>query len=91
MNCKGFTNHIDIIDIETRERTELDSLGMSGISDDTRGMFVYKGEMYYYRNVAAETSSKYGLYKVTEQSGEYSAVLVGKYDGYFKRRLKFRN
>ena len=83
MNCKGFTNHIDIIDIETRERTELDSLGMSGFSDDTRGMFVYKGEMYYYRNVAAETSSKYGLYKVTEQSGKYSAVLVGKYDGYF--------
>ncbi len=82
MNCDGFQNHIDIYDIENDEATNLGNLGISGISDDIRGIFVYNGEFYFYRNVAAGSSKK-GLYKVTESGGEYEATLLNKIEGYY--------
>ena len=78
MNCNGFQNHIDIYDIENDEITEIAKLGISGISDDARGMFVYNGEFYFYRNVTAGSSNA-GLYKVVD--GE--AVLVDELEGYY--------
>ena len=82
MNTNGAFNSITVYDIATDKVNKIGNLGLSGISDDLRGMFVYNREMYFYRNVAADTKDK-GLYKIEEKNGEYSAVLVNKYDGYY--------
>lgn len=82
MNCDGLKNHVDIYDIEKDEFTKLTDLGISGISDDARGMFLYNGEFYYYRNVAAGSSNK-GLYRVYFDGDEYTQELVDEIDGYY--------
>ncbi len=82
MNCDGLQNHVDIYDIASNKATNLGNLGISGLSDDIRGIFVYNGEFYFYRNVAAGSSKK-GLYKVTESGGEYTAALLNTVDGYY--------
>ena len=78
MNCDGLKNHVDIYDIKTGTTTKIADMGLSVISDDARGMFVYNGEFYFYRNVTAGSSNK-GLYKVVNNE----AVLVNVVDGYY--------
>jgi hypothetical protein len=52
------------------------------VSNDLRGMFVYKNEMYFYRNVAAGSLEK-GLYKIVPNGTSYKTVLVDKIEGYY--------
>ena len=82
MNTTGFQNSITLYDIENDAIHKLGNLGISGISDDLRGMFVYNGEIYFYRNVAAGSNSK-GLYKVTVNGNTYGVELVSEMDGYY--------
>ena len=74
-NRVGISNHVDIYDLATGERTEVQGLG---VVDDARGMFVYNGTFYFYRNVAAGSDKK-GLYKVVGDE----AVLVSAMEGYY--------
>ena len=82
MNTDGLSNSVGVYDIATDTYYKIDGLGLSGVSQDVRGMFLYNGELYYYRNIAAGTNDK-GLYKVVYSSGGYSAVLVDDFDGYY--------
>lgn len=82
MNTTGFQNSIAIYDIEADKVTKLGNIGISGISDDLRGMFVYNGEFYFYRDVTAGSSNK-GLYRVKESGGSYTVELVDKLEGYY--------
>lgn len=50
--------------------------------DDIRSFFIYKNELYYYRNIAVGSASK-GLYKVVKNGSEYEAVLIDDMDGYY--------
>ena len=77
MNCKGFSNSIGIYDIASDTITSLDSLGVSGISEDIRGMFIYNNAIYYYRNRAVESGDK-GLYKVSLSSLTPEKVTVAE-------------
>ncbi|MBR2025122.1 MAG: DUF5050 domain-containing protein, partial [Clostridia bacterium] len=79
VNEKG-TNHIDLYDIATDTVTEITNLKGDYIvqSDDARGLFVYNGEFYFYRNIAIGSSKK-GLYKIVNGV----AVLVNTIDGYY--------
>lgn len=79
VNEKG-TNHIDLYDIATDTITKVTDLKGDYIvqSDDARGLFVFDGEFYFYRNIAVGSSKK-GLYKVV--NGE--AVLVDTIEGYY--------
>ena len=74
------TNHIDLYDIATDTVTEITNLKGDYIvqSDDARGLFVYNGEFYFYRNIAIGSSKK-GLYKIVNGV----AVLVNTIDGYY--------
>jgi hypothetical protein len=78
VNEKG-TNAIGLYDIASGVYTQVTKLTGDLVvqSDDARGLFVYNGEFYFYRNIAVG-SSKAGLYKVNS-SGE--AVLVNKFEG----------
>ena len=49
--------------------------------DDIRSFFVYKDELYYYRDIAVGSSKK-GLYKVVSNGDSYEAVLVDDMDKY---------
>ena len=82
MNTTGFQNSITLYDIATDTIYKLGNIGISGISDDLRGMFVYNGELYFYRNVTAGSSNK-GLYKVTKSGNSYAVELVDKMEGYY--------
>ena len=82
MNTDGVQNNITVYDIATDTVNKIGNIGFSGVSDDLRGMFVYNGEMYFYRNVAAGSSNK-GLYKIVENGGEYTAQLVSDVEGYY--------
>lgn len=73
----GWTNTVDVYDLSDGTLTEIASLGMT---DDARGMFVYDGWLYYYRNVAAGSGNK-GLYKVDISAAEPAAELVDTFDG----------
>ncbi len=75
----GWTNTVEVYDMASGALTEIASLGMT---DDARGMFVYDGCLYYYRNVAAGSGSK-GLYKVDLSAAKPEAVLVDAFDGYY--------
>ena len=75
----GWTNTVEVYDLSEGTLTEIASLGMT---DDARGMFVYDGCLYYYRNVAAGSGSK-GLYKVSLSAAEPEAVLVDAFDGHY--------
>ena len=79
VNEKG-TNHIDLYDIATDTVTKVTDLKGDLVvqSDDARGLFVYNGEFYFYRNIAVGSTKK-GLYKVV--NGE--AVLVDTMEGYY--------
>ena len=82
MNCDGFQNNITVYDIAADKVNKIGNIGMSIISDDLRGMFVYNGEMYFYRNVAAGSNNK-GLYKIVPDGNSYKAELVDVIDGYY--------
>ena len=87
MQTKGIKNSIGVYDMATDQIANLGSLGMSGISDDLRGFFVKGDYVYFYRNVAAGSSSK-GLYRINTKTAftsltEASVELVGKFDGYY--------
>jgi hypothetical protein len=51
------------------------------LPDDIRSFFVYKNELYYYRNIAVGSSKK-GLYRVVSNGDSYEAVLVDDMDKY---------
>ncbi len=74
-----WTNTVEVYDMTSGTLTEIASLG---VTDDARGMFVYDGCLYYYRNVAAGSGSK-GLYKVDLSATEPAAELVDAFDGYY--------
>ena len=82
MNCDGLMNNITVYDIAADDVNKIGNIGVSGGSDDLRGMFVYKNEMYFYRNVTAGSLSK-GLYKIVSDGDSYKAVLVDKIEGYY--------
>ena len=87
MQTKGIKNSIGVYDMATNQIANLGSLGMSGISDDLRGFFVKGDYVYFYRNVAAGSSSK-GLYKINTKTAftslsESSVELVDKCEGYY--------
>lgn len=82
MNCDGLKNHAVLYDIASNTIHDLADLGYSLASDDIRGLFVYNDEFYFYRNVAIGSSKK-GLYRVVEEGGEYTAVLIDTFDGYY--------
>ena len=82
MNTDGMQNNITVYDIASDTVNKIANIGFSGVSDDLRGMFVYNGEMYFYRNVAAGSSNK-GLYKIVKNGTEYTAQLVDAVDGYY--------
>lgn len=50
--------------------------------DDIRSFYVYKNELYYYRNITVGSDKK-GLYKVVKNGNNYEAVLVDDMDGYY--------
>lgn len=81
MNCKGLTNSIGIYDIASGELTNLGSLGISGGSDDIRGMFIYDNAIYYYRDIAIGSSKK-GLYKISLTNASLEPELVTVAEGY---------
>ena len=82
MNCDGLQNNITVYDIAADKVHKIGNIGLSGMSDDLRGMFVYNNEMYFYRNVALGSDDK-GLYKVVPDGNSYKAVLVDKIEGYY--------
>jgi hypothetical protein len=82
MNTDGLQNNITVYDIATDKVNKIGNLGISGVSDDLRGMFVYNGEMYFYRNVAIGSTNK-GLYKIVAKGNSYEAQLVDDFDGYY--------
>ena len=82
MNCDGLMNNITVYDIVADDVNKIGNIGVSGGSDDLRGMFVYKNEMYFYRNVTAGSLNK-GLYKIVSDGDSYKAVLVDKIEGYY--------
>ncbi len=83
MNVEGFMqNTVSIYDMTTDTIHKFENMGLSGVSNDARGMFVYGGEFYYYRNVAAGSADK-GLYKVVSDGSSYRAELVDEMDGYY--------
>ena len=57
------------------------SLATAFQPDDIRSFFVYKNELYYYRNIAVGSAKK-GLYKVVKNGNAYEAVLIDDMDGY---------
>ena len=76
------TNEVGIYDIASEEYKRVTKLTGDVIvqSDDARGLFVYNGEFYFYRNIAIG-SSKVGLYKVTANGSSYEATLVSQVSG----------
>ena len=58
------------------------SLATAFQPDDIRSFFVYKNELYYYRNIAVGSTNK-GLYKVVKNGDSYEALLVDEIDGYY--------
>jgi hypothetical protein len=82
MNTDGMQNNITVYDIASDTVNKIGNIGFSGVSDDLRGMFVYNGEMYFYRNVGTGSSNK-GLYKIVKNGTEYTAQLVDAVDGYY--------
>lgn len=82
MNCDGLQNNITVYDISTGTVHKIGNIGFSGVSDDLRGMFVYEGEMYFYRNVAVGSKNK-GLYKIVSDADSYKAVLVDTIEGFY--------
>ena len=57
------------------------SLATAFQPDDIRSFFVYKNELYYYRNITVGSPNK-GLYKVVKNGNAYEAVLVDDMEGY---------
>jgi hypothetical protein len=82
MNCDGLNNNITVYDIAEDNVNKIGNIGVSGVSDDLRGMFVYKNEMYFYRNVTKGSLNK-GLYKIVSNGDSYEAILVDKIEGYY--------
>ena len=82
MNCDGVRNSVTVYDIATDTVNKIEYIGLSGVSNDLRGMFIYKNEMYFYRNVAAGSLEK-GLYKIVPDGTSYKTVLVDKIEGYY--------
>lgn len=77
MNDKA-TNYFIKYNISNNTLTEITSLGFT---NDARSIFVFGGDIYFYRNVAAGSSNK-GLYKVDTTATNLTAELVTSLDGY---------
>ena len=87
MQTKGVQNSIGVYDMATDQIANLGNIGISGISDDLRGFFVKGDYVYFYRNVAAGSSSK-GLYRINTKTAfanlsASSVELVDVCDGYY--------
>ena len=84
MNQEGYlSDYACVYDMKTDTVIKLADLGLSNFSSDVRGTFVYKDEIYFYRNIAAETDTLYGLYKLVKNGDKYEQQLVNKLEGYF--------
>ena len=81
MNCDG-SNNITVYDIAEDNVNKIGNISVLGVSDDLQGMFVYKNEMYFYRNIAAGSPNK-GLYKIASNGDSYEVILVDKIEGYY--------
>jgi hypothetical protein len=81
MNDNLTKNTMTVYDIASNTVTELESIGLTG---DLRGMFVYNGQIYCYRNnLLGNDGDDAGLYKIVKNGTEYTAQLVDAVDGYY--------
>ncbi len=81
MNDGLTKNSMTVYDIATDTVTDLGSIGLTG---DLRGMFVYNGQIYCYRNnLLGNDAEDAGLYKIVKNGTQYTAQLVDAVDGYY--------
>lgn len=80
MNNKISTNYFASLSPDGLVLKDIENLGMW---DDARGMFTFGDYVYYYRNVASDSSKK-GLYRVDMTSPSPSASLIALDDGLYQ-------